>query len=61
TVVINDETVRFEIWDTAGQERYHCLAPIFHYYFYRPHFLEQRSGFKNLKFKVATYIFILDS
>lgn len=30
TVVINDETVRFEIWDTAGQERYHCLAPMYY-------------------------------
>jgi small GTP-binding protein len=28
SVVIDDETIKFEIWDTAGQERYHSLAPM---------------------------------
>ncbi|XP_074565296.1 ras-related protein Rab5A-like [Curcuma longa] len=29
-VVVNDESVKFEIWDTAGQERYHSLAPMYY-------------------------------
>ena len=30
TLVVDDNTVKFEIWDTAGQERYHSLAPMYY-------------------------------
>jgi hypothetical protein len=28
SVIVDGNTIKFEIWDTAGQERYHSLAPM---------------------------------
>lgn len=28
SVILDGNTIKFEIWDTAGQERYHSLAPM---------------------------------
>mmetsp|Transcript_15254 Transcript_15254/g.17291 ORF Transcript_15254/g.17291 Transcript_15254/m.17291 type:complete len:196 (-) Transcript_15254:238-825(-) len=30
SVIVNGNTIKFEIWDTAGQERYHSLAPMYY-------------------------------
>mmetsp|Transcript_8405 Transcript_8405/g.14868 ORF Transcript_8405/g.14868 Transcript_8405/m.14868 type:complete len:193 (-) Transcript_8405:235-813(-) len=30
SVVVDGNTIKFEIWDTAGQERYHSLAPMYY-------------------------------
>lgn len=30
SVIVDGETIKFEIWDTAGQERYHSLAPMYY-------------------------------
>merc|ERR1712176_911399 len=30
SVIVDGNTIKFEIWDTAGQERYHSLAPMYY-------------------------------
>ena len=30
SIVVDGNSVKFEIWDTAGQERYHSLAPMYY-------------------------------
>jgi len=30
SVIVDGNTLKFEIWDTAGQERYHSLAPMYY-------------------------------
>ncbi|XP_013389046.1 ras-related protein Rab-22A [Lingula anatina] len=30
TLVVDQQTVKFQIWDTAGQERYRALAPMYY-------------------------------
>ncbi|EMD42925.1 small GTPase Rab5, putative [Entamoeba histolytica KU27] len=30
TLIVDGETIKFEIWDTAGQERYHSLTPMYY-------------------------------
>ncbi|EKE42471.1 hypothetical protein ENUP19_0260G0013 [Entamoeba nuttalli] len=30
TLIVDGDTIKFEIWDTAGQERYHSLTPMYY-------------------------------